>query len=555
MREIYFMIKYKFISLINRILPVKKRGSLIPLFFILLLFLILIAIVLQSIIFMGIDLVASKVNLLKDSEQKIWFNSLLLLLVMQVFTNNLHANVYRLLMAKDIKMLVTLIAKKKLILIGKLIERHLLQYATVILSFFVLILCGLKLSSFETINFLVFLLCIIIAIVVTHSLKLLIIIEMTLKKLIRETLIVYNFVFLFFKAISLFLLLIILHPFMQYIPLENIKLLLESIYVNEFFVESKNITQYILRGHWLLIIIIISCSFAFLFFKKKFTYSKAAYLIQLLNSSYIKNKTNMNISIFNLYLNSIRGLITRIKFIPFQVIAIVEKDFNNFNRNNKYRLTATFFMIIAQYVIILSLYWFITYKTSLSINMENSKVLAITHISVTINMVGKLFNRFSIDFEGKSFIFLLLLPVKVENIALAKILSFIITVIPINIVLTLIIFLFYRTDFFHFMIIGVLTLIVGITIALLCTTTFPNFNRESYLDVPSTRADIMYKIMSSIYLFTSGSTILFLGMSSLSLQIFTIFSVGCSLFCYKVFCGKLRQTSFKSFASINEFFE
>ncbi|BBP89677.1 hypothetical protein BsIDN1_32950 [Bacillus safensis] len=126
-------------------------------------------------------------------------------------------------------------------------------------------------------------------------------------------------------------------------------------------------------------------------------------------------------------------------------------------------------------------------------------------------VIHRLFNRFSpdFDFEEKSFVYLLLTPVRVEEICLAKVLSLLGVALPFSIIVSSATCLVFDVNFLLILPLNLFTTVVTILIALVSSITFPNYERETYLDLPSTRSSIMSKFLSSLFIII-GSLIIML---------------------------------------------
>ncbi|MCQ6277179.1 hypothetical protein JMM81_20090 [Bacillus sp. V3B] len=182
-------------------------------------------------------------------------------------------------------------------------------------------------------------------------------------------------------------------------------------------------------------------------------------------------------------------------------------------------------------------------------------ILAILHLTGASMVIEKLINRFSPDFEGKSFISLLLTPVKAEQICLAKILSLFGVVLPFPILFSMATYLMFDASFFFIMPLVVLTTVAIILIALVSSITFPNFERESYLDLPSTRANIMSKLLSGLFIILGSTVIIVTKDLFLTVLLYTFMTFAISSFLFHLCCKKLNKTEFKNFSSLSEFSE
>lgn len=563
MREVYLINKYKFRSILNRFLYTPTKGRRMKSKYFLFLvgsFIIIITFsALSSFTSSAVGFMLDILEPLNRKEQMKWAGRLFLLMILSILTSNVYPNVYRVLEFKDFKLLSSVVSSVKRIVLSKLLGRELLKGSllfVIFLLFFIHITLELNLSL-ATVVFLFLYITSIIAIAAT--LKMYIVMKIILAKLRKGNGLNYSLFLLFARGMMSILFFSILYPFIDYVPIGTVRGYYIFIY-NHSLIQSLLLflTPFqIFDNMWIFpsISIITGISFCWLM-GKSLKHLEAHLFIDFLqqkNSNDFQTDVVKN-GLFSMYLSSLSTLLKYLTFIPFLTRRIIVKDYKHFQRKKQYRFTQTFLLIIFQYILLFFPYYLLASKNIFFIE-GNLSILAILHLSGSVMVIDRLINRFSPDFEGERFIYILLTSVKVEQICLAKVLSLLGVALPFPILISLATCLVFDANFLLNMPLVVLTTIVAILIALVCSITFPNFERETYLDLPSTRASIMSKLLAGLFIIIGSAIIIFSKNPLLTVILFSSMALLISWFLFHLCCKKLNKTEFKNFASLSEFSE
>ncbi|APT47527.1 hypothetical protein [Bacillus safensis] len=562
MREIYLINKYKFRSILNRFLYIHKNGGMHSVYLPFLVGSIIITVTLTIINFFTsytVEFMLGNLEPLTRKEQSEWAYRLFLLIILFILTSNVYSNVYRMLELKDFKLLSSIVPSVNKIILSKLIGRELfksLLLFVIFVLFFIHIATKLN-FSLATGMFLFLFITPIILIVAT--LKIYIVMKIISAKVSKRIGLNYSLFLLFTKIIITILFFSILFPFIEYIPSSLVRenyLLIYNHYIIQSLLVFFNPFHFI-SDEWtiLSISLFIGICICWLMGKSLKHLEVYTYIVFFQRNNSNVTGTEIRNSLFNLYLSRLSMVLKYLKFIPILTRKIVEKDYKHFQRIQMYRFNQTFLLIIFQYILIFIPYYLLASKNISFIEGNHLSIFAILHLSGAVMVIHRLFNRFSPDFEGKSFVYLLLTPVRVEDICLAKVLSLLGVALPFSIIVSSATCLVFDVNFLLILPLNLFTTVVTILIALVSSITFPNYERETYLDLPSTRSSIMSKFLSSLFIII-GSLIIMLSKNSLlTVILFSSMAFMISSILFHLCCKKLTNSEFKNFSSLSEFSE
>src|SRR5690606_31948622 len=136
---------------------------------------------------------------------------------------------------------------------------------------------------------------------------------------------------------------------------------------------------------------------------------------------------------------------------------------------------------------------------------------------------------------------LVILPVESKHIAMAKIISMLLALIPFLFIYFIGILILFKPNFLILIVIILSTMPVILLIGLISTATFPNFSDESLLNLPSTRAKVMINILFGFYLLFNGILFYFISDPVISISAFVFTNCILVIFLFGRFCNKIEE--------------
>ncbi|MFD1706975.1 hypothetical protein ACFSCZ_09555 [Siminovitchia sediminis] len=497
---------------------------------------------------------------LTEQDKVKWISTLNLVILLSWIATGIYDQLYRFLLAEDMKLLVLAPISLKQLFIGKILER---TYIKSIFFIAVLAVFSYQLSvwlEFGLVKGFVLFAALVSQFVFAAFIRFMFISTMVIRKVLKKPLLPFALLFLCTNAMGAILILYVIQPFVSGMRGFFFYPYYLSIYESTFVQSIADFVSYSYFPHSMM-----AGSFPFSYVYALITFPVLVLILYWLSGKQLDRLDDRQILGKMHELQSLRkgfpqeqkpipgmNLLETIPYLHPYVKSILKKDLLAFSRDEKYRWKAAFLMMSFGLAVIISAYYFFESKVD-ALSAQAAPVFL--SISVLMMLMNSVINKFSIDSEGMGFRNLVVLPVNSKQIAMAKIIGLHCVLLPFSLIYIAAAFLLIKPNFFALSI-GLLSAMpVIVLIGLIATATFPNFSDDSLLNLPSTRAKVMISLLSGCYLFTDGLLFYFTGSFFVSMGIFIVMNVILTVFLFKKFCQKIEGITFTNFESLSELFD
>lgn len=497
-----------------------------------------------------------------DVENVKWFSIFNLFVFLSFLISGIYDQLYRFWFAEDLELLVLSPISLNQLFVAKILERTYIKF-----MFFMLVLAVFfyQLSLFLNLSlgtgiilFGTFALQLVLVIVI----RFIFISTMVIKKALQQSLLPFVLLFFSINIINAIFLIYLIKPFLKNMTHFFFYPFYLSIYESFFVKVVIKIASFTYFPHSMAVGV-----FKFSPFFALITYAivigilfkVADKRLNKLITEYIFGKMQEARSVRaeakkKIHTDSIIFLVEKIPFIHPHVRFIMKKDLLIFTRDDKYRWKMVFVIMSLGLIGIVGAYYFIENNMD-ALSSHSTSASVFLSITVLFMFMNSIVSRFSIDSEGRSFRNLVILPVESKHIAMAKIISMLLALIPFLIIYFIGILILFKPNFLILSVIILSTMPVMLLIGLISTATFPNFSDESLLNLPSTRAKVMINILFGFYLLFNGILFYFISDPVISISAFVFTNCMLVIFLFGRFCNKIEGFTFNSFESLSELFD
>lgn len=512
-----------------------------------------------------VKILVNNLNLLIITDQVKWLSIFFLAVILNVVFYSLKSSITRFIQSEDNSVLLVAPLSIKEYIFARIFERFLLKI--VVLTLFIVIPVGINIFLVIKPNFLVSLIgvLVVLSVLFLGNVTRIIVICLAIRNIVLEKrILLYNFLSSVIFALNILIILFLINPFLIIFPSSNFKnTYLSLINIYPFDLLIKGISSSFLPHNWAAQAVLNASNqnyfkmaidlFGFMLFifvvivvtmKILKNYEEEQTLTLLNNYKQSKNVYRTWNKLINLFDNSIGWLNN-------QTRAILVKDFRSTLRDKKYKWIPVLLVILLSFGTSLGIYIYVIKQTKGV--FLNPTMIGVTLEIFSLNFtVFALMDRFSIDAEGKNFFILLTSPVKASRIVFAKIIAVILFAFPVSIVFSTILNLTIQANWL-LLVFGSLVSIPTIAImTLTACSTFPNFEYNSLLDLPTTKAKILSNFLNSLYLVFVGVILFSIENYVLSLLVFTGLSCAVSWILFYASCKQISESEMESFHSIRE---
>lgn len=491
-----------------------------------------------------------------------WLSILNVLVFLSFSISGIYDQLYRFLLAEDIKFLVLSPISLKQLFLAKILERMYIKliFLVLVLAVFVYQLCRV-LEIGIGMGFLLFA-AFVSQFALAVAVRFVFISTMVIRKIFKQTLLPFALLFFSINVISAILIIYLVNPFLNGLSEYFFYPYYLSIYESPFVQFIVELAGFAYFPHSMAVgIFPFSCFFAFI------TYASMTFILfklaskkyDRLDAQHILGKMHELQSAKEGAPGKLRqisaiSLLERVPCVHPHVKWILRKDLLAFSRDEKYRWKAAFVIMSLGMTGMVGAYYFLESKVD-AVSAHSASAHTLLSISVLLMLMNTIVNKFSIDSEGMSFRNLVVLPVNSKHIAMAKIIGMFFVLLPVCIVFIAAAFILLKPNLFVFTVGILLSLPVILLIGLVSTATFPNFSDDSLLNLPSTRAKVMISMLSGCYLFLHVLLFYFVNSPIAFMSIFILMNVVLVIFLFNKFSRKIEEVTFRNFESLSELFD
>lgn len=569
MRKIWIVLRNRKNILINKILygneahKKDKKRVWVSLILLILAGLILFMI---SLLFsnMLLSMILNYLNKIPVRTQIRWLSLFLFSLTVSTVFNNLKNGIIRFLQADDFANLLLAPLSAQEFILAKLFERHYINLAgwTVFLALPVAINLVLMLNP-ATVTVLAGTLAISGIFILGNTIRVAAILLVIRAKILHKQIIGYTLFYWFAMGLNVISLIYIFQPFAKIIDNSKFRTLLGASVENHFYkfmVEA--VLNQILPHNWLAWAVIEAGQqrYALPFLRLTGFYLLVAIVVVLtrhlmkdiekealfgLFYEFNQPKSGIKLERFSARLNS------SLSWVNPQTRAILVKDFRSLIRDRKFTWIPVLVMVLLGFAMSTGVFAFVQSKaTGIKINRDAlATLLVIFGANLT---VFALLDRFSIDSEGNNFLVLKASPVRAVRIISAKILCIVLVALPVTVLMNIIVTLFFHS-LTGFVLFGAIAAVPTLaTMGITATTTFPNFEYTSLLDLPTTKAKILMNFLATVYIFLGGGILFYFKSPYVGLGLFILLSLALTIVFFSACCRKVEENQFENSHSIRE---
>lgn len=489
-----------------------------------------------------------------------WFSILNLLILFSFSVSGIYDQLYRFLLADDIKLLVLSPISLKQLFLAKVLERTYIKFIFLIV---VLAVFSYQLSRWMDIglaNDFVLFAALTCQFVLAFAVRFIFISTMVIRKILKQTLFPIVLIVLSINALGAILIMYLIHPFFSGIHEFFFYPYYLSIYESSFVQSIADFVSFTYLPHSMAV-----GTFPFSSLFALMAYSMMAFVLFKLAGMQFDRLDDQHILGKIHELQTVRrgaqkewkripsiSLLEKIPFIHPYVRSILRKDLLAFSRDEKYRWKAAFMIMSLGMTVTVGTYYFLEAKVD-ALSAHSAPIFLT--ISVLIMLMNSVVNKFSIDSEGMGFRNLVVLPVDSKHIAMAKIIGIHFVLLPFSLVYLAAGFILIKPNLIVLIPGFISAMPVIMLIGLVSTATFPNFSDDSLLNLPSTRAKVMISMLSGCYLFFNGFLFYLVNSLIVSMGIFIMMNVVLVIFLFKKLCQKIEGVTFTNFESLSELFD
>lgn len=512
-----------------------------------------------------VEFLELKIVTLSLIERIKWFHAFVLLLALSVISHDVFKVYYRFILSEDLDVLMKLPLSFNEILFGKILERTYIK--AIFIFVFLLFLFISFIRSLDTRMWIswgiVFIF--VLVLILSHLIRIMIVIEMLMYRLANNRLILFIIFLFFIKVIQTMLVLYLMKPFIQIsdhtltliytyiinLPIvQGVYLMIErlpTVTIISNITVYNHVTYTILTINSLLLLL---AGLVVIQKKRVETFNNRQLLTDLyqLRRSRIFRRSNSKVN----QLTMVRRFISKLVFLHPHVRFILMKDICLFLRDTKYRWHAAFISMVVSIVFFLFILYFINFNLT-TFPLDFTLVGMVIIQSILFIISKNIVNRFSIDSEGENIKNLLLAPVLPKHMAFVKLLEMIVLLIPSSFIIFISTYLVLKIPIVILTLFILSSLITAVTISLVSSTTFPNFDNNSLMDLPTARSNMLMTILFSGFL-SINVIIHYIFHSNLLLFlcVYTGINMLLSLFLFQILCKKIQEVNFRNYESLTE---